>query len=90
MGVLAGLVSREGDAARAESLLAQLAPGMYGTALGRAVYHLVRLEFDQAADWIAKAIGQRDPRVMSLVPYMRSSSRWRALAMMMNLPEAVP
>ena len=86
-GFFAGLAGREGDAARAESLLQQLAPG---AALGWAAYHLVRLEFDQAADWTAKAIEQRDPRVMILLPYMRTSSRWPALAKMLNLPEVAP
>ena len=61
-----------------------------GAALGWAAYHLVRLEFDQAAEWTAKAIEQRDPRVMILLPYMRTSSRWPALAKMLNLPEVAP
>ena len=65
-GFFAGLAGCEGDAARAESLLAQLAPG---AALGWAAYHLVRLEFDQAADWTAKAIKERDPRVVNFLPY---------------------
>jgi tetratricopeptide (TPR) repeat protein len=86
-GFLGGLAARDGDTARAESLLAQLAPGMY---LAWATYHLARLETDQAADWIGKAIDERDPRVMFVVPYMRTSSRWPALAKMMNLPAAVP
>ncbi len=86
-GFSAGLAVREGDAARAESLLAQLAPD---AALGWAAYHLVCLEYDQAADWTAKAIEQRDPRVAHFLPYMRTSSRWPALARMMNLPEAAP
>ena len=87
VGFFAGLAGQEGDAARAESLLAQLSPG---AALGWAAYHLVRLEFDEAADWTAKAIEQRDPRVATLLPYMRTSSRWPDLARMMHLPEAVP
>ena len=86
-GFFAGLAGREGDAARAESLLAQLAPG---AALGWAAYHLVRLEFDQAADWTAKAIKERDLRVVNFLPYMRTSSRWPALAKMLNLPEVAP
>ena len=90
VGLLAGMVARGGDAARAESLLAQLAPGIYSAAsaaVGWAAYHLARLETDQSADWIGKAIEQRDYRVPVLLPYMRTSSRWPALAKMMNLPE---
>ena len=83
-GFFAGLAGPEGDAARAGSLLQQLAPG---AALGWAADYLVRLQFDQAAEWTAKAIDQRDPRVMILLPYMRTSSRWPALAKMLNLPE---
>ncbi len=86
-GFFAGLAGREGDAARAESLLAQVAPG---AALGWAAYHLVRLEFDQAADWTAKAIKERDLRVVNFLPYMRTSSRWPALAKMLNLPDVAP
>ena len=85
-GFLGGLAARDGDRARAESLLAQLAPGMY---LAWATYHLARLETDQAADWIGKAIEERDPRVMFVVPYMRTSSQWPALAKMMNLPAPI-
>ena len=61
-----------------------------GAALGWAAYHLVRLEFDQAAEWTAKAIEERDPGVLMLLPYMRTSSRWPALAKMLNLPEVAP
>jgi TolB-like protein len=84
-GFFAGLAGREDDAARPEFSVAQPGPR---AALGWAAYHLVRLEFDQAADWTAKGIEQRDPRVMLLLPYVRNSSRWPALASMMNLPEA--
>jgi serine/threonine-protein kinase len=87
-GFFAGLASLEGDATRAESLLAQLAPGMIDADLGWAAYHLVRREIDLAADWIAKTIEQRDPRVTYMLPYLRSSSRWPALARLMNLPDS--
>ena len=90
VGLLAGVVACEGDAARAESLLTQFLPGRYGAAVGWAAYHLARRETDQAADWIAKAIEQRDSAVPVLLPYVRTSSRWPALAKMMNLPEVGP
>ena len=90
VGLLAGIVASEGDAARAESLLTQLSPGTYGAAVGWAAYHLARLEPDRAADWIGKAIEQRHSLVPVLLPYVRTSSRWPALAKMMNLPEVGP
>jgi serine/threonine-protein kinase len=90
VGLLAGVVACEGDAARAESLLTEFSPGRYGAAVGWAAYHLARLEIDQAADWIGKAIEQRDSAVPVLLPYVRTSSRWPALAKMMNLPEVAP
>jgi hypothetical protein len=88
VGLLAGVVACEGDAARAESLLTQLSLGIHGAAVGWAAYHLARLETDQAAEWIGKAIAQRDSAVPVLLPYVRTSSRWPALAKTMNLPEA--
>jgi len=81
------LATLNGEKAQAESWLAQLAPRMY---LGWATYHLICLEIDQAADWIEKAIDERDPRVTFLIRFMRTSSRWPALAEKMNLPEAAP
>jgi hypothetical protein len=44
------------------------------------------------ADWAEKAIEQRDPLMifilrLPLAKALRSSSRWRGLAKMMNVPE---
>jgi hypothetical protein len=57
-------------------------------------YHLVRSEIDAAADWAEKAIRQREPLVIylllvSLAEELRRSSRWPALAKMMNLPQSI-
>lgn len=90
VGLLAGMAARAGDKARVESLVAQLAPGAKRAAVGWAAYHLARLETDQSADWIGKAIEQRDSGVPVLLPFMRTSSRWPALAKMLNLPEVAP
>ena len=55
IGLLAGIAARGGDAARAETLLAQLKSGeTEGPLLGWAIYHIVRLETDQAAEWFEK------------------------------------
>ena len=90
VGLLAGMAARVGDQARAESLVAQLSPGAKRAAVGWAAYHLARLETDQSAEWIEKAIEERDSGVPVLLPYMRTSSRWPALAKMLNLPEVAP
>jgi hypothetical protein len=88
VGLVAEAAARKGDAPRTELLLTRLKPAeSYGAPLGWAVYHLVRRETDQAAEWTAKAIDQHDCRVAYLLPYLRSSPRWPALAKMMNLPE---
>jgi tetratricopeptide (TPR) repeat protein len=87
VGLLAGVVARQGDVAYAERLLEPLQSGEpYGVPAGWCTYHLVRLEIDQAASWLAKAIEQGDQRAMYLLPYMRTSSRWPNLAQMLNLP----
>jgi TolB-like protein/predicted Ser/Thr protein kinase/Tfp pilus assembly protein PilF len=88
VGLVAEAAARKGDAPRTELLLTRLKPAeSYGAPLGWAVYHLARRETDQAAEWTAKAIDQHDCRAAYLLPYLRSSPRWPALAKMMNLPE---
>ena len=88
VGLVAEAAARKGDAPRTELLLTRLKPAeSYGAPLGWAVYHLVRRETDLAVEWAAKAIDQHDCRVAYLLPYLRSSPRWPALAEMMNLPE---
>jgi eukaryotic-like serine/threonine-protein kinase len=88
VGLLAGLKARAGDAARAEELLVRLEPSeSSGAPVGWAMYHLARLETDQAAEWAGKAIAQRDFGPSLLFPYLRTSSRWPALERMMNFPE---
>ncbi len=91
VGLRAGMLARTGDLNGAEPVLAQLRPGeAYGAPVGWAVFHLVCLEIDKAADWMEKAMAQRDTRLFFLLrPYFQTSSRWPALAKMMNLPETV-
>lgn len=86
-GLLAGLYSRTGNEKRAKEILANpLPPGS-----GMVFYHLLRSEFDAAADWYQKGIEQHAPFVVvwathSFTKPLRSSPRWPALAKMMNLP----
>lgn len=94
VGLLAGLLSRSSDAKRAEQMLERLGSGeTFGAPAGLAAYHAVRAEPDLAADWLEKAIVQRDTRAPWILPgcfgtLVTSSSRWPDLVRMMNLPEA--
>jgi serine/threonine-protein kinase len=93
IGVLGGLLARAGDRSRAEDLAEALRPGQaYGAPRAIAMFHLLCSEIDASADWIEKALEQRDVLVMETItafPFakaLRSSSRWPKLARMMNLP----
>ena len=94
VGYFAGLLRRTGDAGRAATLLQKLGDGKaYGAPHGFFNYHIMCSEVEQAADWAEKTIEQRDPQIlyslrMLAAKDLRSSSRWPALAKMMNLPEA--
>ena len=80
---------------RAEAVLETLGDGTaFGAPFGFVYYHLICSEIEQAADWAEKAIEQREPWViflllLPLAKDLRQSSRWPALAKMMNLPEAI-
>ena len=94
IGLLAGLLKRTGDTGRAEELLQKLQPAdAFGVPRGLAAYHWVLREFDAVADWIEKAIDQRDPfgaiwlRIW-LGRELRSTPRWAGLMRKLNLPEA--
>jgi len=93
IGMLAGLLSRTGDAERAEELLGKLSPDAFGGPRARAIYHWVRGEIDAMAEWIEKAIDQRDPSVFLLMRSwfgrdLRSTPHWARLMRKLNLPEA--
>jgi TolB-like protein/Tfp pilus assembly protein PilF/predicted Ser/Thr protein kinase len=93
IGLLAGALSRIGETQKAERLLRELGDAMaYGAPLGMSIYHNSRWEFDQAADWLEKAIEQRDPNTLpaSCGPnrsHYVANGRWPALARLLNLPE---
>jgi serine/threonine-protein kinase len=89
IGVLAGVLKRMGEVNRAEELLQKLMPGeTYGTPLGLCSFNLMCGEIDEAADWLEKLIEQHNPGAAFIASaYFRSSSRWPALAKLMNLPE---
>ena len=93
IGLLAGVLARSGDQERAQGVLRGLGNRQaYGAACGFVIYHCLCSEVEQAAEWMEKAIAQKHQMVSMLLlsppygPMLRSSSRWPALARMMNLP----
>jgi serine/threonine-protein kinase len=98
IGQLAGLLARTGDRDRANTLLNQLLPGTsFGAPFGLALYYLALGELDQCADWLEKAIEQRDPYVSFLLNVgnfggrvIWSTPRWPRLAQLMNVPPGRP
>jgi eukaryotic-like serine/threonine-protein kinase len=92
IGVLAGLLECVGQGKRAQELLQQLPEEV---ALGRFYFHLLTGNIGEAADWMERAIGERNPGIVYYVrspmaKALRESQHWPALAKMMNLPESVP
>ena len=94
-GLLAGLLVRSGDLARAEELVRGLGDGQANAApVAFAIFHLLCGEVEKAAAWTEKALEQRHNMVAMLLltppwkPLLRSSDWWPKLARMMNLPEA--
>ncbi|HTT65032.1 MAG TPA: protein kinase [Bryobacteraceae bacterium] len=90
LGLLAGLLERAGEKARAAELLGRI-PSLPAPVFGRVLYHLICLELDAAADWYERAIEQRELFAIIFAPApitrdLRESPRWPRLARMMNLP----
>jgi serine/threonine protein kinase/Tfp pilus assembly protein PilF len=94
IGLLAGLLKRTGATHRADELLGKLKPtDAFGAPRGLAVYHWMLREFDAEADWLEKAIDQRDnyAGVYLRLWYgreLRSTPRWAGLMRKLNLPES--
>lgn len=95
-GMLAGVLARAGDRARAETLIAQMSSSRGGLVAptGMVLYHLICGEIDAAADWFEKAIERRDPLLvpwirLPLAQPLRESPRWPKIAKMMNLPDTM-
>jgi serine/threonine-protein kinase len=94
VAILAGILMRAGDAREAAAVLHKLGDGQaYGAPLAFVIYYLLCSQIDLAADWTEKAIQQRDAALTSYLQLpqlkeLRRSSRWPALAKMLNLAEA--
>ena len=91
-GLLAGLLRRKGDTARAADLMADAgAPEEYGNAVGHALYHLASGETDRAFDFMDLLVDQRHPFLMMVLvggpyaPALRASSRWPAFVRKIGL-----
>jgi hypothetical protein len=93
VGLLAGVLARTGEADRAEMLLRQhLSPEQgYIDPIGPAVFHLVTGDVDRTADWVEKAIEERQFAVFfffrSHGQALRASPRWPAVARTLKLSE---
>lgn len=87
-GQLAALLDRTGARARVDSLLETLGTGeAYGASTGLAIFHAMKGDPAQAAEWAARGIEQRFlPLVYMLAPLLKSHRQWPALARLMNLP----
>jgi len=89
IGTLAGLLARQGDLARAETVLEPLkkAPDAYGAPRGLFQFHALSGDLVRAGEWLERAVHQRDPAAPSLAQqHVATGARWPHLARMMNLP----
>ena len=90
VGQLAALLKRTGGGKRAEALVETLGTGeAYGASTGLAIFHAMRDDAEQSAEWAARGIAQRFlPLVYMVAPLLRSQRQWPALARLLNLPTA--
>jgi tetratricopeptide (TPR) repeat protein len=63
-----------------------------GDCRAQALYHLLRGDVDTGADWVEKAIAERDGSMMYYLQFvvcraLRASARWPKIARMVNLPD---
>jgi hypothetical protein len=90
IAVLAVLLERKGLVERSRALVATLE--LYGgqrDPLGRAMYHLLRDEFDACANWIERAIEERQPAIFFFAHVtaakLHSTPRWPKILQLMRL-----
>ena len=93
VGLLAGVLSRQGQEQRARDLMSALDPGQFGIPVAFTMFHALRNEPEEAATWFDRAIDQRHQFVQMILltrpylPVLRASTRWPALARRVNLSE---
>ena len=97
-GLLGGLLRHTGEANRANQLHDELLAGdEYGAAMGLALFHEGCSETAQAAEWAARAVEQRDTRMILFMGLLRASQpnmvasdpRWSSIARTMGIPFSV-
>ena len=68
IAILAAVLIQSGERVRADALVEKLnaSANAYGTPMALAVFHAMCGETDAAADWLEKAIEQRDPSAVGL------------------------
>jgi len=88
VGQLAALRVCAGDRTGADALLQTLGTGeAYGASTGLAIFHAMRGDAEQSAEWAVRGIAQRFlPLVYVIAPLLRSQPQWPALARLLNLP----
>jgi serine/threonine-protein kinase len=93
IGLLAGVLWRQGKEARARDLIASLDSTAYETPVALTIFHALCNDPEEAARWFDRAVDQRHPFVPMLLltppylPVLRASSRWPMLARRVNLSE---
>src|SRR5579864_1306914 len=91
VGLLAALLRRDGKEEESASIAKELGSGeVLGYARAHALFHLICGEIDQAADWVQKAIEQRDSSMRFYLGFvickgLRASHRWPKIAKVVNL-----
>jgi Tfp pilus assembly protein PilF len=91
--LLAALTRRGGELAESQSLEKALGAGdSLGSAHVHALFHLLCGEVDRGADWVERAIEERDQSMMVYLRFafcrqLRASSRWPKIAKLLNLAE---
>jgi serine/threonine-protein kinase len=92
VGTLAGLLSRRGDPERAGQLISELGDfSAYGAPIGLILYHVIRIEFEKAANWAEKGIEQRHPHILPATcgpqrKHFAACGQWPRLARLLRLP----
>ncbi len=89
IGLLAGVLQKEGDTARAEALLAQSPEGSDGAPLARTCFHLACGEIDSAMKWAVTAVDERNATftpsvVRAYEKRLAASSEWPSWLAKMN------
>jgi eukaryotic-like serine/threonine-protein kinase len=92
IATLAAVLRLSGNEAEARALYTKLGTGAgFGDCRAQAAYYLLCGDVNQGADWVEKAIAERDHSMMFYLRMvicrpLKASHRWPAIARMINLP----